>query len=375
MVVNLKHLNRYINFIHSRKFREISEGSYTEKHHVIPYSYYGKFEKEKLNIIKLTAREHFIAHLILWKAFSGKFVNAFYIMQNHSCKNGERYFKLTSRQYEKLRMDFSKQKSKELKGKTWEELYGEEKAKLMKKNHSEYRKRYRHSKETKDKISESHKKVNKDWMKGENNPSKNIEVGKKISKHRKNKNYEEIYGEEKAKLMKNSLSKNARNNPNYGMKGKKHSEDQKKKMRNIIKNKKTIHKGDIHKRVDLKNVDNYLDRGWSLGFSEKEKQKRSKSNNNKKRSEEQKENYSRAQKNMIVINNRYIQTRIKKDSLDEYLKKGWVKGRLNFTKDHKEKIKKANLGKKAISKNGIRTRVNKEDLEDYLKQGWIIGWK
>ncbi len=73
------HLNRYIKFIDSRKQdRKKSKEDYTENHHKVPKSLKGSDSKE--NLIKLTAREHFIAHLILWKAFSGKMTSAFWFM-------------------------------------------------------------------------------------------------------------------------------------------------------------------------------------------------------------------------------------------------------------------------------------------------------
>ena len=63
------HYNRYITFIYSRRFREIDEGVYTEKHHIIPKSLNGT--NNNGNLIELTLREHYIAHLILWKIFYG----------------------------------------------------------------------------------------------------------------------------------------------------------------------------------------------------------------------------------------------------------------------------------------------------------------
>lgn len=44
---------------------------YTEKHHIFPRSIFG----ENKTIVKLTAREHFIAHLLLWKHYKKRYGN------------------------------------------------------------------------------------------------------------------------------------------------------------------------------------------------------------------------------------------------------------------------------------------------------------
>lgn len=96
--------DRYINFINSRPTRlKKSKQLYTENHHIIPRSLGGS--NDKSNLILLTGREHFIAHLILWKAFGGKMTSAFWYMSNNKRKHS---FKITSRQYEDLRKDQAK---------------------------------------------------------------------------------------------------------------------------------------------------------------------------------------------------------------------------------------------------------------------------
>jgi hypothetical protein len=108
MEPNKIHLIRYQKFIDSRKQRIIPENIYIEKHHIIPRSMGGNDLEE--NLIDLTAREHFIAHLILWKVYGGSMVTAFYFMQHkgtNTCKHG---CKLTSRQFQLLKENNSKQK-------------------------------------------------------------------------------------------------------------------------------------------------------------------------------------------------------------------------------------------------------------------------
>lgn len=58
-----KYTKWYFNIIENAKFR--NNIGYTENHHIIPKSLSGSNKKE--NMIKLTAREHYIVHLLLMK--------------------------------------------------------------------------------------------------------------------------------------------------------------------------------------------------------------------------------------------------------------------------------------------------------------------
>jgi hypothetical protein len=107
---NKKHFLRYKKFINSRKYRKLPGDSYCEIQHILPQSFcpkdWTKSQKEINNIITLSAREHFIAHLILWKAFPGQqMALALHFMR--SIKKGQegRYFKLSSKQFTKLRQE------------------------------------------------------------------------------------------------------------------------------------------------------------------------------------------------------------------------------------------------------------------------------
>ena len=93
--------SRYIRFIESRSFRIIPEGSCVEIHHIIPKCAGG--DDLPNNLIKLTIREHFIAHWILSKVGIDdvwyKLRFAFGCMSVSSKSNSYRKF-LTSRQFE-----------------------------------------------------------------------------------------------------------------------------------------------------------------------------------------------------------------------------------------------------------------------------------
>lgn len=86
---------------------------YYEKHHIIPKSLGGSNNKE--NLVKLTAKEHFICHWLLVKMYKkgseerNKMLYAFWFMKSNP-NNNKRY--INSRAYEKYRIEYSKLVSK-----------------------------------------------------------------------------------------------------------------------------------------------------------------------------------------------------------------------------------------------------------------------
>lgn len=80
---------------------------YVERHHILPKSLGGT--DDPVNLVDLSAREHFICHLLLTKIYvtqfeHSKMVRAFMMMLTES-KNQSRYF--SSHRYEKLREEFA----------------------------------------------------------------------------------------------------------------------------------------------------------------------------------------------------------------------------------------------------------------------------
>lgn len=63
---------------------------------------------DKSNIICLTLREHYIAHMLLWKCYGRGMTYAFNMMTSIPSRGPG--IRLTSRQYESLRRDVAKQK-------------------------------------------------------------------------------------------------------------------------------------------------------------------------------------------------------------------------------------------------------------------------
>lgn len=92
----------YDNIIDHRRLH--SHSGYTEQHHIIPRSLGGSDDKD--NLVGLSAKEHFICHLLLTKIYSKhsmeyyKVAFAFLMMLTKS-KSQDRY--ITSRKYEELK--------------------------------------------------------------------------------------------------------------------------------------------------------------------------------------------------------------------------------------------------------------------------------
>jgi hypothetical protein len=90
----------YKSLIESRVISP-TPSSYYEKHHIIPKSHGGLNSSE--NIVKLTAREHYLAHWLLSKIYPNchKMLNAFSIMAGQLSPKSTRNF--TASQYERCK--------------------------------------------------------------------------------------------------------------------------------------------------------------------------------------------------------------------------------------------------------------------------------
>ena len=103
MYLQNKYSKCYFNIINRAKSRELSPNTYTEKHHIIPKCLGGNNSTD--NLVKLTAREHFICHKLLTKMVLGKNKSKmFYAYRAFIITNPRRpYFKIRSSEFEKLR--------------------------------------------------------------------------------------------------------------------------------------------------------------------------------------------------------------------------------------------------------------------------------
>lgn len=107
----MNYLKVYCNLIRKAENRTPPE-IYTEKHHTFPKSIFGKNNR----IVVLTAKEHYVAHLLLWKICKKRYgsknqktIKMFYALwmfQVNPNKNSNR--KINSRIYKILKEKFSK---------------------------------------------------------------------------------------------------------------------------------------------------------------------------------------------------------------------------------------------------------------------------
>lgn len=193
-----KYTKIYFNIIQRAQQRNIN--GYFENHHITPRSLGGSNKKE--NIVKLTAREHFICHLLLIRMYTdenkNKMIYASWAMATLENENQKRY-KINSKIYEVLRKQYANLRSISLKGKKRPPL----------------------SEEIRKKISESHK--------GKKRTPPSEETKKKLSESLKGKNKGKIRTYEQRHAISEKLK---------GRLGIKHSEETKQKLREINLGKK-----------------------------------------------------------------------------------------------------------------------------------------
>lgn len=156
-----KYKTWYNNIINRARNRVL--GSYTELHHIVPRSMGGSNNAD--NLVALTAREHFICHILLTKFTIGqdrnKMLHAAIIMKSAN-NYQDRYF--NSRLYETVRKDYAIAASERQIGEL-NHFYGK-----------------RHSEETRAKMSSAKKGIYVPWNKGiarTEEEKKNISLSRK----------------------------------------------------------------------------------------------------------------------------------------------------------------------------------------------------
>lgn len=156
--------------------RPISDIIKYETHHIVPRSFGGT--NDKLNLVKLTLREHFIIHKLLVKLNDGykRYQMLCALFRFVSVENT----KMTSHDYEYIRTKYGQEHSKRMAGKTHStetKLNMSTAQKLRYKNTPSHWLGRKHNEGTKSKMSDS--------QRGENNPqyglSRSEETKSKIS--------------------------------------------------------------------------------------------------------------------------------------------------------------------------------------------------
>lgn len=104
--VNEHYLSRYVKFINGCRKIKFDTG-YTENHHIIPKSFGG--DKNCNNMIRMSARHHLLAHVLLAKATNNpKMIKALHRMVHSRRGSVNRKYKISSRVYAYLREEHAK---------------------------------------------------------------------------------------------------------------------------------------------------------------------------------------------------------------------------------------------------------------------------
>lgn len=135
--INENEVYNYIQFIKSIQSLGDRNLEYCEKHHIVPKSVDSKLSKNKYNIIKLTAKEHFIAHQLLCEIFIGdlkcKMTLALNLMMY---PNATTKYIPDADTYEKVRLESRKSRSELFSGSN-NPFYGHKHSEVSRKKMSE----------------------------------------------------------------------------------------------------------------------------------------------------------------------------------------------------------------------------------------------
>ena len=184
MYLQNKYTRWYYQIISRAQVRAIGIDVYTEKHHIIPKSLGGLNSKD--NLVKITAREHFICHWLLTKMVEGtrpryQMYNAFSCMLWRQNKNQNRY-KINSKLFEQLKTNHSELKSQYLinvNNGMFGRKHSEDTKQKMRDAHRNVVRVY--SEETKQKFKNGNKKTGPNLkLRGENNANKKPGVREKM---------------------------------------------------------------------------------------------------------------------------------------------------------------------------------------------------
>jgi hypothetical protein len=117
-----KYSRWYNQLISQAKLRTLEKGVYVERHHIIPRSFRGSNDNE--NLVDLTAREHYIAHALLWKmkfpeVYGSKMSFAFNTFINRMRTDKALpniTYKINSRVYQSFKVHYANLLSKQMSG-------------------------------------------------------------------------------------------------------------------------------------------------------------------------------------------------------------------------------------------------------------------
>lgn len=315
-IINYHWLQRYIDFIRIRiELGERNLQNY-EKHHIVPNSFI-----QNSFTIPLTLREHFIAHKILARCFSGKYGYSMIHALNRMMYSHNGLIAYSSKDYEELRMlylnmpfpDETRRKMSERKKNT---KFSQEWCE----NISKGKLGWKPSDETRRKMSEA-KKGKHPWNYGikmwENKQPPML--GKSMS------------SETKQKII-NSLKEHYKKY-NSPLLGKKPSDETRRKMSDAKKGKCNGENNSFYGKHHTDEFKQYMsEKMTGYKFSKEHNDKISQSLKGNKRalgckhSDEWKLEHSKRHLGTVGINKNGINKKIKKENLNEYLSLGWQLG-------------------------------------------------
>jgi len=137
MFIENKYYKWYLNIINAANTRKLCD-DYYETHHIVPVSLGGLNSSD--NLVKLTAKEHFVCHLLLTKFTAGNNRHKMlYAATGMSRQRSYQHRYVNSATYQRLKTQAASAMSESRKGKTYEELYGVKKAAEMREKKSQPR--------------------------------------------------------------------------------------------------------------------------------------------------------------------------------------------------------------------------------------------
>lgn len=256
----------YTNLIKSRKLlnRKKHEGIYYEKHHIIPKSCGGT--NEKSNLILLTPKEHFVAHLLLTKIYVGKEKQKMFFAL-WRLANTKKYKIISANQYNNIKLSISRELSEKKTG----ILLSENHKKNIRLNAKPHNKGIKGvvfaSEETKAKMSKARKerKISEDtkrklkdiWLKKTKEDILNR--NSKILKTKEENNtlkHSQLTKDKIKKTMKRWHEENisplkGRKRPDY--------------LKDLYQNRIRINNGINQKNIKNDELENWLILGWTVG--------------------------------------------------------------------------------------------------------------
>lgn len=108
----MNYLKVYHQLISKAQSR-VLDNIYIERHHIVPLSLKG--DDIESNIVSLTAKEHFVAHHLLWKIHRNREMTKAFMLMCSTKRNGIKY-KISCREYEILKAENSKHQSEFMTG-------------------------------------------------------------------------------------------------------------------------------------------------------------------------------------------------------------------------------------------------------------------